>query len=135
MKVFLDANVLISALTTHGLCHDLVARLLDTEAHQPVVSEQVINEVARILEDKFDRPIKAFPFASELLRRLSRVADDPSFDGANIPDPDDVPIIGAALAGQVDVFITGDKALLALEAIGAMRIAAPRAAWDLVFSA
>ena len=95
----------------------------------------LIAYVARILEDKFDRPIKAFPFTSELLRRLSRVADDPSFDGANIPDPDDVPIIGAALAGQVDVFFTGDKALLALEAIVAMRIAAPRAAWDLVFSA
>ena len=134
MKVFLDTNVLISGFAAHGLCHDLVARMLATEAHRAVVSEQVVDEVTRILQKELGRPLEAFPFAAELIRGLNRVTEDTSFEGIDIPDADDVPILGSALACQTDVCITGDKARLAVRAIGDMRIAAPRDAWDLLVS-
>ena len=49
--MFLDTNVLVSALATRGLCADLYERLI-TE-HETVIGEQVILEVLDILQRKF----------------------------------------------------------------------------------
>jgi uncharacterized protein len=42
-----------------------------------------------------------------------------------IPDPDDQPILDAAVAGAVDVIVTGDKVFLALT-VDRPRILSPR---------
>ena len=47
MRVFIDTNVLVSALAARGLCADLYERLL-TE-HEVVICEPVIAEVLDIL--------------------------------------------------------------------------------------
>lgn len=45
---------------------------------------------------------------------------------ADIADPDDIPAIASALAGDANIFVTGDKALLELGKIGSMVILSPR---------
>jgi len=46
------------------------------------------------------------------------------------PDPDDAPILAAALAADAKLFVTGDKALLALGAVDDMAIVDPRTAYE-----
>jgi predicted nucleic acid-binding protein len=60
VKVFLDTNVLISALATRGLCADLYERLL-TE-HEVIIGEPVVAEVLDILHRKFGS--SGFPMGS-----------------------------------------------------------------------
>jgi predicted nucleic acid-binding protein len=43
-----------------------------------------------------------------------------------------VVILGEALAGGTDVLVTGDKGLLVLGRVGALRIRDPRGFWELV---
>ena len=47
-----------------------------------------------------------------------------------IKDRDDVPVLACALVAKADVFVTGDKELLALGAVEAMSILAPRQLWE-----
>ena len=49
-----------------------------------------------------------------------------------LPDPDDEAIIASALAGQAEVFITGDKALLELQRIEKLPVMSPRQFWEVL---
>jgi predicted nucleic acid-binding protein len=54
---------------------------------------------------------------------------------ADVPvDPDDALVLGEARAGAADVFVTGDAAVLAIPAIGGMKILSPRRFWDQLHS-
>jgi predicted nucleic acid-binding protein len=48
---------------------------------------------------------------------------------ASIPDPDDIPTLACALVAKADVFVTGDKAPLALRQVGDMPLLSPRQLW------
>ncbi len=50
MKVFLDTNALVSALTARGLCTELFEVVL--QVHDLLISESVIVELKRILPGK-----------------------------------------------------------------------------------
>ena len=50
MKVFLDTNVLASALTTSGLCAELFEVVL--QSHELMISDSLHEELERILSDK-----------------------------------------------------------------------------------
>lgn len=131
-RVFLDTNVVLSALLGHGLCNDLFDRLV--ERHTVVLSEAVLAECERLLEAKFRVPPARRHLFLDALRAEAEIAPIPqaaSFPGA-VPDPDDRVILAAALAARVPYFVTGDKALLALEAAGPMRIVSPRRMWDVL---
>lgn len=49
---------------------------------------------------------------------------------ADISDPDDAPIVACALAAHTDLFVTGDKTLLAIQSVGAMSIVSPRQMYE-----
>ena len=49
---------------------------------------------------------------------------------ADFPDPDDAPIVGAALAAGADLLVTCDRALLALACIEGLAIVTPREAYQ-----
>ena len=50
---------------------------------------------------------------------------------ANV-DAADARVLGDALAGQAEAFVTGDAALLRLAAVGAPRTVSPRQSWELL---
>ena len=54
MKVFLDTNVLVSAVATRGLCADVLREVL--VSHQLVISSPLLNELTNILHSKFGIP-------------------------------------------------------------------------------
>lgn len=129
MRVFLDTNVLASALTTRGLCTELFELVL--QGHELLISEPVLEELERILPGKLGQSRSVTVGFVALLRAEARLttAEHPF---PALPDPDDEAIIASALAGQADVFITGDKALLDLQRIEKLPVMSPRQFWELL---
>ena len=50
MRVFLDTNVLVSAVATRGLCADVLREIL--VSHQLVISSPLIDELENVLHAK-----------------------------------------------------------------------------------
>jgi predicted nucleic acid-binding protein len=49
-------------------------------------------------------------------------------------DAADALVLGEALAGTAEVFVTGDARLLRLESVGGLKITSPRGFWDILHS-
>lgn len=129
MKVFLDTNVLASALTTRGLCAELFEIVL--QSHQLLIADPVLQELERILPRKLGQSALITNEFVALLRAEATVVNGkPPFPA--LPDPDDEPIIASALAGQAQVFVTGDKTLLELKRIEQLSVISPRRFWELL---
>ncbi|HEY3125273.1 MAG TPA: putative toxin-antitoxin system toxin component, PIN family [Thermoanaerobaculia bacterium] len=131
MRIFLDTNVLVAAFATRGLCAD-VFRLVLAE-HELLVSAALIEEVTRTLTKKIR---VSDPVVREIVAFLraagSTVEGAPELPTIVVRDPDDAVILGEALSGGADVLVTGDKDLLVLGEVGALRILDPRGFWELV---
>ena len=128
MKVFLDTNVLISALATRGLCADLYERLL-TE-HEVIIGEPVVAEVLDILQRKFGAPATLLVKVEAELRLLQVIRAQSAAPALPIRDMDDPWIVACALHAQVDCFVTGDAELLGLGSVNNMPIISPRVCWE-----
>ena len=131
MRVFLDTNVLVAAFATRGLCAD-VFRLVLAE-HELLVSAALIEEVTRTLTRKIRVPD---PVVREIVAFLrasaSTIEGAPEKPPIVVRDPDDLVILAGALSGRADLLVTGDKDLLVLGKVGALRILDPRGFWELV---
>jgi len=127
VRVFLDTNVLASALTTRGLCAELFEVVL--LSHELLISDPVLQELERILPGKLGQSVSVTAGFVALLRAEAMlVKGEPPFP--SLRDPDDEPIIASALAGQALVFVTGDKALLELKRIEQLPLISPRQFWE-----
>ena len=128
MRVFVDTNVLVSALTARGLCADLFQAILAD--HVPVVSETVLAEFDAVLRSKFRHSASAASERTQFLRRFCELTP------AGLPrvltgiDAQDRKVIADALAGAVDALVTGDQAMLALKSVARMPLLSPRQLWD-----
>jgi uncharacterized protein len=131
VRVFLDTNVLVAAFATRGLCAD-VFRLVLAE-HELLVSAALIEEVTRTLTKKIRVPAQVVREIVVFLRASASIVEStPERPPIAVRDPDDVVILGEALSGGADVLVTGDKDLLVLGEVGALRILNPRGFWELV---
>lgn len=128
MRIFLDTNVLASALATRGLCAELFESVLGE--HELVVSQDLLTELNRILTLKFKIPTVVKADFLALLAEMAAVVAVPGDIPKGIADPDDAPLIAAALAGGAECFVTGDKALLRMKQITSMAILSPRQFWE-----
>ena len=129
MRVFLDTNVLASALATRGLCAELFELVL--QSHELLISAHVIKELERILPGKLGQSVAVTAGFVALLRAEAQlVSGEHPFP--SLPDPDDEPIMASALAGQAHVFVTGDKALLHLQHVEHLPVVTPRQFWEIL---
>jgi predicted nucleic acid-binding protein len=133
VKIFLDTNVLVSAFSAHGLCADLLRRLL-TSNHLLLIGEPVREEFVRIMRTKFRVPETDLAFALEVLDRQIAVPRSETTKIAT-PDPADAPILACAEHAGAELFVTGDKALLELKRVAGTPIVSPRKAWEILFLA
>ena len=129
MRVFLDTNVLVAALATRGLCAELFEVAL--QSHELIISDTVVAELERILHQKLGQSQSVTKGFISLLEAEALLVTG-EHTAPSLPDPDDESIVAAALAGNAHVFVTGDKALLDLHAIGGMPIISPRRFWELL---
>lgn len=128
MRVFLDTNVLVAAVATRGLCADVFRTVL--ASHELVVSQQVLDEVRRVLRVKLG--VSPGPIADfiRLLEQEAEVAPPAWLPGIELNDQDDLPILGAAVAARAEVFVTGDRELAELGTVDGMRVVLPRQFWE-----
>lgn len=127
MKVFFDTNVLIAAFATRGLCADLFAHVL--LEHDLVVGEVVLGELRATLRTMLKLPQKTID-EIEAQRRGGIVIKTPAKHlGLKISDPDDEWVVASAVAGDADVLVTGDAAILKLGRRAPLPILSPRGLW------
>ena len=130
MRVFLDTNVLVSAFASRGLCAEVLELvLLD---HDLILGRNVLREFEKALREKVKlsvaRSAEIIDFVSSEAVQVVDKAEPPI---ATV-DADDALVLGEALAGQAETFVTGDAALLGLAAIGALKIVSPRQFWEVL---
>ncbi|MDP2046783.1 MAG: putative toxin-antitoxin system toxin component, PIN family, partial [Deltaproteobacteria bacterium] len=119
MRVLLDTNIIVSAVTTRGLCADVFRAVL--AAHELVICAQVLQEVQRILSMKFGVPEPLVAEYLELIGQDAIVAEPEDLPDLPIQDRDDVAIVAAAIAAGAQVLVTGDHELQSLKNIGQLR--------------
>jgi putative PIN family toxin of toxin-antitoxin system len=124
MKVFLDTNVLVSAMATRGLCADVLREILTS--HQLVVSVPLFNELKRVLRQKLQIPAELIDDTIEILQQDAHFATPSTLSDVKIRDKNDLMIVSSALNGNADLLVTGDKELLDLGKIEDMEIVSPR---------
>ena len=128
MRVLLDTNVLVSAVTTRGLCADVFRALL--AAHELVTCAQVLQEVRRILRIKFGVPEPLIAEYLELIGQDAIVAEPEDLPDLPIQDRDDAAIVAAAIGARAEVLVTGDHELQSFKNAGKVRLLSPRAFWE-----
>lgn len=127
MRLFLDTNVLVSALTTRGLCSELLEFVVDR--HELLISDHLLKELRRVLAEKFRQPAPVINGYLGFLSLHGEMVNPVQDPGISLRDPDDLPILCAAAGGKADALVTGDTELLALGKPLGLRIVSPREAW------
>jgi putative PIN family toxin of toxin-antitoxin system len=127
MKVFLDTNVLVSAMATRGLCADVLRKVFTS--HELVVSVPLFNELKRVLRQKLQIPSELIDDSIEILQRDAHFATPSTLSDVKVRDKDDLMILSSAMNGNADLLVTGDKELLDLGKIEDMEIVSPREFW------
>lgn len=128
MKVFLDTNVIASAVATRGLCEDVLRCAI--EFHELVVSEHLLGELQRILKDKFRVSPDIIADIAQLLRQDTVMADSQPLLDVALKDVADIAIISSAINGGAELLVTGDKEMLTLKRVGTLDILTPRQFWE-----
>jgi putative PIN family toxin of toxin-antitoxin system len=130
VRVFLDTNVLVSAFATRGLCADLFELVLIE--HDLVTGRNVLAELEKALRAKVKLPAARCREAVDFVAGQAATLVDRARPADCVADEDDRRVLGEALAGEAATFVTGDAVLLALGALGEMRIVTPRQLWELL---
>ena len=128
MRVILDANVLIAAVASRGLCESLLELCL--EEHDLIVSEELMGEVHRNLVKRIKVPDAFALEFCRLLRNNGIMAIPATVPREACRDPGDLFLLGLSEAARVDFLVTGDKDLLDCARYGATEIVTPRQFWE-----
>ena len=127
MRIFLDTNVLASSIATRGLCSELLEAVIHD--HELLTCQPVRQELKRVLTEKFRLPGPVVEGFLNLLKTEARLVASQKTPAIPIKDADDILILACAIAGEAEVFVTGDKELLDLQKIGSLPIVSPRQLW------
>ena len=126
MRVVLDSNIYVSALTLPGGTADAALGAILSGRATALLSEPLLGEILRVLGRKFsmDREelARTALFLGELTqpiaprKRVAVLADDP-----------DNRVLECAVAGRADVIVTGDRAMLKLRRFEGIEVLTLRA--------
>ena len=130
MRVFLDTNVLVAAFATRGLCEDLFRAVLAD--HELVVGKTVMQELERILVAKLRMSESQANAVTTFVRLHAEVIAPgaPAQWPAN--DPDDQWVVAAAIEGEVNVMVTGDRDILDSATDIPVSVVTPRGFWEML---
>jgi putative PIN family toxin of toxin-antitoxin system len=128
VRIFLDTNVLISAFATRGISADLVRFILT--AHELLTGEVNLDELRRVLRDRFQTPADVIDRLEQQLRDQTIVPRPEHPSELPIRDPDDRWVLASAIAGQANLLVTGDEDLLSITDPAPLPIVSPRGCWE-----
>jgi uncharacterized protein len=128
MRVVIDANVAIAAAATRGLCEAVME--LCIERHQIILCRGILDEINGKLHDKLRVPGPIIAEYRKVLEDHAQILNPVALDPSACRDPDDLMVLGVAVAGNADVIVTGDKDLLVLKKFKGIPIVTPRVFWE-----
>ena len=112
MRIALDSSVLSAA-----------------HISQLLISGFILDEPRRKLLEKFNFPKREVDHIGAFLRRVSTVVQPADLPLDLRRDPNDVPVLGTAVAGECALLISVDRDLLAMGTIQAIPIIRPGEYW------
>jgi uncharacterized protein len=123
VRIVLDTNVLIAAFIARGFCHQLFEHCVSH--HHLVTSEFILGEVREKLVEKFNYTSEVADELITLLRSRMEVVTPTALDAPICRDAGDDDVLAAAVAGNCECIITGDKDLLILKQFQGIDIFSP----------
>lgn len=110
-KAFLDTNALIAGIASAKGAARAVLQLAETGLIEVIVSKQVIVEADRNIEDKLPEMLSEY---REFIKFLAPVLVDDPPQGKikrflTVINPDDAPILAAAVNADADFLITWNR--------------------------
>ena len=124
MRVVLDANVLIAAFATHGLCHAVFEICLTD--HTLITSQDILDDVEETLLKKIKVPAKTVTNILSFLKKNALMETPGAVDPKTCRDPEDAKVLGLALASKSDCLVSGDQDPLVLKSFEGIPILSPR---------
>jgi uncharacterized protein len=126
IRAVLDTNVLISyLLTRRGPIARLIEHHLARDAFVLVSAWELLAELDRVLHysklQRYYSPVERTHFVA-LVMGLSELVELPEDIPRICRDPADDQVIACAVVGEVDVIVSGDRDLLAMERAGSIPI-------------
>lgn len=133
VRIVLDTNILIAALITRATPPDRLYQAWLRGEIEVITSAAQIAEIANVLRrprlQKLIEPDEAAVLIENMDTRAVILNDPPPVNLS--PDPGDNPILAAAIAGKVELIVSGDKKhMLALGDADGIPIVTPRDALD-----
>jgi len=130
MKIVLDTNVFISGIFFSGP-PALILNAWKDEKLKIVLSRDILDEYQRVAESLSEKypSIDILPII-DLVTVQSRFADTQGFTLSVCDDPDDDKFIECAMAGDVQVIVSGDKHLLKADGFKGIEVCKPREFMD-----
>jgi putative PIN family toxin of toxin-antitoxin system len=101
-------------------------------AHELVVPEVVADEVRRVLTTKLKVSTEALSSVEAVLDRCEIVPLGNYASPIALRDPNDEPVLAAAVHAGADILVTGDHDLLSVARESPIRVLSPRAIMTLI---
>lgn len=130
MRIVLDTNILVSAVFFGGVPGRILEAWRDGTVRL-VLSAEILDEyrrVGHVLASDFPG-VDIDPFLS-LLAVEAEIVEAPQLPAPVSADPDDDKFLACAIAGGVDIVVSGDRDLLAHDGWRGLRILRPRTLVD-----
>jgi len=126
VRVVLDSNIYVSALTLPGGAADAALTALLDGWYTGLLSEPVLGEVLGVLGRKFSRDTEELARIALFLSELTEHVAPRSRVRALADEPDNR-ILECAVTGHADLVVTGDRAMLRLGTFQGVEIVSLRA--------
>jgi putative PIN family toxin of toxin-antitoxin system len=124
IRVTPDTNVLVSAFFYEGNERAVLQAGIDGTI-QLVVSQAIIDELIRVLEDKFKLDAQLTAGYVLRLNEVSEIVKPRRLPDSVIRDRDDAKIIECAQSGRSNYMVTGDADLLSVKRYRRTKIVSP----------
>ena len=100
MRAVLDTNVLLSAIFTPGVCEVLLDLCRVADDIDVILSEHILAEFTQHAAGKFGAPAEKVEATVAWLREWCEVVEPAPVPTDAFEDPDDLPVLGTAVAGR-----------------------------------
>ena len=131
-RVVIDTNVIISSIFwKNGNPHKITLLAIEQKI-QNFTSQDMINELAKVLKVDFKQPDEYAERQVNLLLAYSEIAEPQIKVKAVHEDPKDNMILECALGADAEFVITGDNHLLKLKNFKGIKILTPKEFLDLI---
>jgi len=130
LKVVLDANVIISAFASRGLCVEIF-RICLTK-HEIILSEHLLEEIKKGFIRKLKVPATLAHQRIDSIKSDVRVEMPAEVPAHSCRDPKDLHVLGLALASKAQYIVSGDEDLWSLKKFKGTLILQPRGFWEIL---